>query len=350
MTSPTDASNERRLDLVFEGGGVKGIGLVGALTALDEKEFMPQSVAGTSAGAIVAALVAADYSVGELRQILSSLDFKSFRDRAFEGHIPVVGKYLSAAFRKGMFQGEVFHKWIGELLERKGVRTFADLVDPEFADDPRYRYKLQVIASDITAHDLLVLPRDAKRFGVEPDDLPVADAVRMSMGIPMYFKPWPWRSQADGKDKGKEHLIVDGGVLSNFPVWIFDSDGEPPWPTFGLMLVEPELRATPGANQPTAADTGLVTYVKDLASTMMEAHDRMYLQNDTFARTIPIPTLGVRTTEFDLPPEKADALFESGRQAAVDFLARWNFEKYKATFRSGERPTRREAIGELQDP
>jgi NTE family protein len=64
-------------------------------------------------------------------------------------------------------------------------------VDAEFADEPRHRYRLQVIASDITAHRLLVLPRDAKRFfAIEPDDLDVAEAIRMSMSIPIYFKPW----------------------------------------------------------------------------------------------------------------------------------------------------------------
>jgi NTE family protein len=333
-----------RVDLVLEGGGMKGIGLVGALTALDEKGFEPQNVAGTSAGAIAAALVAAGYSVGELREILSTLDYEKFKDETVESHIPVVGKYLSAVLEKGMYKGEEFHQWIEALLAAKGVHTFADLVDPEYADEPDYRYRLQVIATDITAHDLLRLPRDAARFGVEPDDLPVADAVRMSMSIPIFFEPWRWRSA----DDGEEHLIVDGGVLSNFPVWIFDSEGEPPWPTFGLMLVEPDPKADPGADQPATADTDFVTYLKDLTSTMLEAHDRMYLQNDTFVRTIPIPTLGVRTTEFDLSPERADELFESGHGAALEFLADWDFEAYKRTFRSGAQPTRTEAISDLQ--
>jgi NTE family protein len=337
-------SDDRRVDLVMEGGGVKGIGLVGALAALDQHGFQAQNLAGTSAGAITAALVAAGYSVSELHGILTGLDFNSFKDETWEGHIPLVGEYVSALVEKGMYKGEHFLEWMRELLEKKGVRTFADLVDPESAGEADSRYRLQLIATDITAHELLRLPRDAERFGMEPDDLGVAEAVRMSMGIPIFFEPWRWRSQADGK----EHLIVDGGVLSNFPVWIFDSAGEPRWPTFGLMLVEPEPRAAPGANQPASADTGIVTYLKDLVSTMLEAHDRMYLENDTFVRTIPIPTLGVRTTEFDLSPERAEALFESGRKAGEDFLSRWDFDAYKATFRSGERPSRRHAVDELK--
>jgi hypothetical protein len=53
-------------------------------------------------------------------------------------------------------------------------------------------------------------------------------------------------------------------------------------------------------------------------------------------------------TEFDLSRERATALHESGRRAAADFLDRWDFETYKATFRAQEAPTRRELLGDLQ--
>ncbi len=331
------------VDLVMEGGGVKGIGLVGALAVLEERGFEVQRVAGTSAGAITAALVAAGYSAAELHEVLLGLNFNSFKDPTWEDHIPLVGEVFSGLLEKGVFKGEHFLKWMRGLLAVKGKHTFGDLVDPDATDEAEDRHRLQVIATDITDHELLRLPRDAERFGVDPDELGVAEAVRMSMSIPIFFGPWRWRSRTDGR----EHLIVDGGVLSNFPVWIFDSAGEPRWPTFGLMLVEPEPRAAPGANQPPAPDASIVTYLKDLVNTMLEAHDRMYLENDTFVRTIPIPTLGVRTTEFDLTRERAEALYESGRQAAEAFLASWRFDAYKATFRTGAAPGRRQAVGEV---
>lgn len=336
-------SDGESVDLVMEGGGVKGIGLVGALAVLEERGFEVQRVAGTSAGAIAAALVAAGYTAAELRQVLLELDFNSFKDETWEDRIPLVGEVVSAVFEKGMYKGERFLEWMQGLLAAKGVRTFADLPAGEPSGDDGDAHRLQVIATDITDHELLRLPRDAARFGVEPDELAVAEAVRMSMSIPIFFEPWRWRSQTDGR----EHLIVDGGVLSNFPVWIFDSAGEPRWPTFGLMLVEPEPRAAPGANQPPAPDVSIVTYLKDLVETMLEAHDRMYLENDTFVRTIPIPTLGVRTTEFDLTRERAEALYGSGRKAAEDFLARWDFDAYKAAFRAGAAPGRRQAVDKL---
>jgi NTE family protein len=70
-----------RCDAVFEGGGVKGIGLVGAIAATEEKRYQFVNVAGTSAGAIIAALIAAGYGAKELREIMRSLDYSKFKDK-----------------------------------------------------------------------------------------------------------------------------------------------------------------------------------------------------------------------------------------------------------------------------
>lgn len=341
--TPTDF----RADLVFEGGGVKGIGLAGALQTLEERGYAPQNVAGTSAGAISAALLAAGYGADELREIIVSLDYRQFQDEAWEDKVPVIERSLSLLLDLGLYEGDRFLEWMRERLEAKGVRTFADLVHPDFADDPRFRSRLQVIASDVTTHELLVLPRDAKKLGIEADDLDVALAVRMSMSIPVFFEP----VRFENPETGRTHVIVDGGMLSNFPVWLFDcDDGEAPeWPTFGLLLVEPKPSSPIGARLPkpkmeSSGPGAVIDYVKALAQTMMEAHDRMYVEQANYARTIPIPTLGVGTTEFDLPRERALALYDSGRWAAEKFLDDWDFDAYVSEFRTGKEHSRRAAV------
>jgi len=342
----TDVS-PKKVDLVFEGGGVKGIGLAGAIETLEEHRYVPQNVAGTSAGAISAGLLAAGYSAAELKEIIMGLDYRQFQDEAWEDKVPVIDRSLSMLLDLGLYEGDRFLEWIRELLEAKGVRTFAQLVHPDFEDHPRFRSRLQVIASDVTTHELLVLPRDAHKLGVEPDELDVALAIRMSMSIPVFFEPVRWQDPRSGE----EHLIVDGGMLSNFPVWLFDCDAgeEPEWPTFGLLLVEPEPSVQVGERLPqernaTRGPRAVVDYVKALAQTMMEAHDRLYVEQATYARTIPIPTLGVGTTEFDLAPHRAQALYDSGRRAAERFLETWDFDAYLAEFRSGKRHSRRAAL------
>jgi NTE family protein len=330
---------ERRVDLVFEGGGVKGVGLVGAVSELLARGYEPQNIAGSSAGAIVASLLAAGYGADELTRVILDLDYRQFRDRGWEEHIPLAGRTVSLLIDQGIYEGRIVREWITDLLAAKNIAVFGDLVVEEFAADPRYRHRLQVIASDVTGRRLLVLPRDAARLGIEPDRLSVGFAVRMSMSIPIFFEPVRIANAQDGL----EHVIVDGGMLSNYPVWLFDSEGEPDWPTFGLLLVEPEPQTSVAARLP-KPDHGahvLIDYVKSLAQTMMEAHDRLYVEKANFARTIPIPTLGVGTTEFDLSRQRALDLHESGRTAAAAFLDTWDFAAYIAEFRRGKSHGRR---------
>jgi NTE family protein len=339
------AHEEQFADLVFEGGGVKGIGLAGAFAALEQRGFTPKGVAGTSAGAITAALVAAGYSSAELDEVLLDLRFADFKDEAWEDKLPLVGKAVGLLRDRGIYEGKFFQEWITGLLEAKGITRFGQLVDEE-AEDPAGRYRLRVIASDVTHRRMLVLPDDADHLGVDPEELQIAYAVRMSMSIPIFFEP----VIHENPKTGEEHLIVDGGMLSNFPVWLFDCEGrDPRWPTFGLMLVEPNPKVAIGHRLPGeehgAKRGSLIDYLKSLASTMMEAHDRLYLENATYARTITIPTLGIGTTEFGIAPDRVRELYESGHTAAEEFLDQWDFAAYIEEYRRGrEAPGRRESM------
>jgi NTE family protein len=338
-------------DLVCEGGGVKGVGLAGAFSVLEERGYRVQNVAGTSAGAITAALIAAGYDSATLKEVIFGLDFAPFMDKGWEDRIPVAGKITSLLLDQGVYEGTRFVDWMTELLAAKDVRTFGDLRTGD--EDPRYAHRLQVIASDVTSRRLLVLPRDAAVLGLDPDELDVALAVRMSMSIPLFFEP----VRIHNSKTNHEHLIVDGGMLSNYPVWLFDcDDGEAPaWPTFGLLLVEPEPKTPITARLPEPEHAprgarGLMALLSAMVHTMMEAHDRLYVEKEQYARTIPIKTLGVGTTEFALSGERKLALYNSGRSAAEEFLAAWDFDAYVAEFRQGKAHSRRADIATQLHP
>jgi NTE family protein len=336
-------NGEKRVDLVFEGGGVKGIALAGAYSVLEDRGFEVQNVAGASAGAIVGSLVTAGYSAKELHDLLEATPFSSFMDKGWEDKIIGLGIPISILKDHGIYEGKVFLDWIKDKLAGKGISTFGDLRNPGEVD-PRWQYRLQVVVSDVTTHSLLLLPRDAEQIGRTADDLEVADAVHMSMAMPIFFEPVT--VQRDGQDV----VLVDGGMLSNFPVWVFDSDGVPEWPTFGLKLVDPDPKQQqPG--EPTEVPVkhnvlkNLVGYLLDLVSTMTDAHDKLYLERDSFVRTITISNLGVKATQFNLSKDTAEALYKSGQEAAQTFLSTWDFDAYKAAFRSGaEQPTRRDVV------
>jgi len=339
---------------VFEGGGVKGIALVGVLEVLDQRGFVPQNMAGASAGAIVAVLYAAGYTPAELYEILKRLNFREFLDKGWEDRVLGVSYPLSILKDQGIYEGNAFRDWLTGLLAAKGKHTFSDLLHPDHPEDPRFRHRAQVVVSDLTARRMLVLPRDAERvLGVAPDELSIAEAVRMSMSIPIFFEPVSFSVEKEGENRiVGEHMMVDGGMLSNFPVHIFDVDGEPDWPTFGLLLTEPEARA-PDARAITGVEPSqgpvakTIDYAKSLLETLLEAHDRMYLEAADFVRTIPIDTLGVKTTDFDLGDTEKDALYESGRGAAEKFLAGWTFDAYIEHFRTGTTVSRRENLRKL---
>ncbi len=334
-------------DLVFEGGGVKGIGLAGAFRELADRGYQASCVAGTSAGAITAALVAVGYAGDELEEVvLDQMKFSQFADRAGLNRFGLPGEMLEFSKLHGLHSGKYFLQWMTERLQAKGITTFGQLRDPAMPVGHQRAYKLQVIASDLTGHSMLILPRDAGALGLDPDTLEIARAVRMSMSIPVFFEPVVVAPPQGGPD----HVIVDGGLLSNFPVWLFDcpDDTPPRFPTFGMLLVAPQQDApllptpTPNADlQPVSSDA---EYLKAIADTVMQAHDRFYVEQANYARTIPIPTLGVRTTQFDISADQARALFESGRSAARQFLTTWSFEDYRNRFRTGDAHSRRPTV------
>jgi len=75
-------------DVVFEDGGVRGIGLAGALVVAEEKGYQWESLAGTSAGVIVASLLAAGYTAAEIKAIINEPDYTRFKDTSLIDKIP----------------------------------------------------------------------------------------------------------------------------------------------------------------------------------------------------------------------------------------------------------------------
>ena len=170
------------VNLVLEGGGVKGIGLVGAISVLEERGFGFVRVAGTSAGAIVGSLVAAGFNSTEMQELMAPLDYTKFRDASELERVLPLDEGLALWFHEGVYKGDYFHKWISEQLATKDKHTFGDLrtdLGPEIPDSQQY--KLVVMASDVSQGQLVRLPW-AFADPVHPrDGQLIADAVRASM-------------------------------------------------------------------------------------------------------------------------------------------------------------------------
>jgi NTE family protein len=314
-------------DAVFEGGGVKGIGLVGAVCCLEEKGYRWQRLAGTSSGAIIASLLAVGYKGKDIKKMLLNLDYTSFLDRTRIQSIPLLGRGLGILVEKGMYNGDSLERWIANILKCSGKTKFKDIsVNGES--------RLKIIASDITRREMLVLPDDLKKYDIDPMEFEISKAVRMSIGLPLYFKP------VRLEYKGGASYIVDGGILSNFPVWLFDVEGIPRWPTIGFKIVEPPSGTA-------IEKTDLKSFIMDIVDTVIEQNEARYIKNSDFVRTIPIPSLGISVTNFDITKEKSLELFSMGYKCGEEFLKNWDFEKYVKTFRMGNAPSRRDMLMEI---
>ena len=327
-----DIYNKKKFaDAVFEGGGIKGIGLVGALKIFEENGYEWKNISGTSAGSIVAALVAVGYTAEEVKRLMLQLDYKKISDKN-HFNIPIFSDCYNLLFKKGIFKGDYIENWIDDILSNKinhsGEKkvTFGDLIIPEekgiLLNNNKYKrkYKLHIIATDISNGKMLILPEDIADYGLNPDEFQVSSAVRMSISIPYFFQP----VNLNNVDSNKKSLIVDGGVLSNYPVWIFDVNGAPRFPTIGFKL---------GGNKEIREHkiTNILNFTSSIIETMLEAQDDIHIREMDYLRTVKINTLDIKTTDFNISNEKIIDLYNSGEICAKDFLINWdnNYKKHK---------------------
>jgi predicted acylesterase/phospholipase RssA len=320
-------------DLVLEGGGMKGLGATGAALRLLEEGYTFPRVAGTSEGAILGAFLVAGVDAAAMEELMARLDYSRVPDLA-PPRVPIASEGLSLVAKGGAHPGYYLHEWVHEQLERLGVSTFGDLRRDDDGADANLpesrRYKLVVMTTDITRGRLLRLPWDYEQFALDPDKQLVADAVRASMSIPLYFTPRKLRHE----QTGAESTLVDGAVLSNFPIEIFDrTDGrDPRWPTFGVKIIP----ALPGADAKLFPPLALpmlppMRELEQVVVTAIVGHDQSYIERPCVQRrTIDVDTSSVGIVEFDADKNTRDGVVESGKQAAERFLAGWDWDEYRA--------------------
>ncbi len=340
---------ELRADLALEGGGVRGIALVGAVLALDEAGYRFQRVAGTSAGAITAAIIAGIAQTGHdmtmLLSSLRSLDVRKFMPegklhQAFDRRIGHFAKIVTDATiltnREGLYSCDYLEEWLGPIMhEQLGIKTFADLrlsddFDPELKVPGNQQYRLVVFATDLTRSRLARLPWDYSAYGVEIDGQDPVEAVRASMSIPFLFEPVHFQAydttvevETSGgtmtpvRYPAGPHTWVDGALLARFPIHSFDRvDGRPPrWPTIGIKLSQFRTDYQTSEYRESA-----IAIAVQCLKTMMSEWDVVAPHETTAGRTIFINNEGLNAMNFDITELEQERLFLNGVEAATRFV------------------------------
>lgn len=322
-------------NLVFEGGGVKGIAYVGALDVLENKEILKdiERVGGTSAGAINAILVGLSFSQTETKELLWSLDFKNFMDDSWG----VVRDTKRLIKEYGWYKGDFFRSWIGKQIEKKTGNSESTFGDIEAMKGQKKFKSLYFMGTNHSTGFSEVFS-----FEHTPR-MCVADAVRISMSIPLFFA---------AKRSIRGDIYVDGGVLDNYPVKLFDREkyinGEEGIETKYYEKINKEVKSmnrpvsrylynkqTLGFRLDTKEEIALfrdhaepvtkkiddfMDYSWALINTILDAQQNAHLHSDDWARTVYIDTLGVNTTDFSLKDDKKQAMVESGKRGTEKYF------------------------------
>ncbi len=334
-------------NLVFEGGGVKGIAYVGALEVLNREGILDniERVAGTSAGAMMAVLVGLRYSEEEIKEILWKLNFKNFMDSSW-GFVRDSKRLLK---EYGWYKGDFFRDLIAGFIKEKtgkGEATFK-----EIADTGQFR-EIFLVGANISTGLSEVF--SAKKTPT----MKVADAARISMSIPLFF------AAVKGGTNGKQ-IYVDGGLLDNYTLktfdqmdWLVDKNNarrteyydkinqKLPTPrstkpkneyvynkeTLGFRLdTLDDIGSFLGTQEPKSKEiNSFFTYTKALITTLIDFQNNTHLHSDDWQRTVYIDTLGVGAVDFDISDTKKRELVDSGKRFTEAYLEWYNNDEEKA--------------------
>ncbi|MDD5091794.1 MAG: patatin-like phospholipase family protein [Candidatus Wallbacteria bacterium] len=330
-------------NLVFEGEGVRGLAYAGALFSLDERGILSgiKRCAGTSTGALTAMMVCLGYSPEEIISTMFETDFAALRDRSRRREQDI----LRLVTRYGWYSGKRLHDWIRTLVEKKtGNRniTFAELkLSRKFRD-------LFVIGANLSTHF-------AEVYSFEHTPMfRVADAVRISVSLPFLFAS---RHNASGD------IMVDGGLLDNYPVRIFDRkryirDGfkltryyedfneglrqrgektELEWvhnnETLGFRVdTRDEIAAFRDGIAPVANKiTNIVDFSWHMILSMLNTQNQRHLNSDDWQRTVYISTCGINAFNFRITDNEKARLVKSGLEYTEKY-----FEWYDSAMAESE--------------
>lgn len=317
MTATADQLKQHTFrNLVFEGGGAKGSAYAGAVQVLDEHNLLDpiQQIAGTSAGAITAALLATGGGSAGLMDAVEKTDFAKF----IQDKDGLIGDAVRVISHYGFHTGDEFVSILkGNIKQFSGSAdlTFSELA--AMADDSPQRFKrLTVIASNLTKQ------RPERIDANSHPNLPIWHAVRASISIPIVFEP-----VQIGQD-----MMVDGGLAWNFPIDLFDtielnkSSGEqtriPNDETLGFFL-EPHNLVKEGQQfQPNDVTfDSLKGFGMALSTYLYTTANSKHIKPCDRRRTVFIDDLGISATDFSIPANQVDALIESGREATNRFFS-----------------------------
>jgi len=287
--------------LVFEGGSVKGSAFSGAITYLEENKLLTNvnHFAGSSAGAIVAGALAVGYKSHEIRKIMMETDFSEFKHCNWITKHSKTAQLYSLIHHWGIYDSSYFYEWFGNLMERKTGNkdiTFGDIKD-------RYGNIVVITGTNLTKRATTFFSHTNHRT------MPLRLAVRISMSIPLFFKPVIFEKE----------LYVDGGLLTNYPIQVFDYQIDPKY-VIGFNLLSGD--ESPNRTLFNGSDeiNNILQLIKSIALSCHTQIERLHISSGDWKRTVPINTEDVSGADFNISKSVKNRLYSEGYMSTKKFI------------------------------
>lgn len=325
-------------NLVFEGGGVRGIAFGGVVKFLEDHNLISdiKRLAGSSAGSIVAAGLAIGYTGDEIIKLLDETNFSKFKDDSW-GVVIDVYRFVT---QYGVYKGDAFLKWFKDVIKAKGEDeniTFKQVYD-------KYGKELVITGTCLNRATTYYFHHTTY------PDMPIALAVRISMSIPLVFKAITLKRQEKRvDDNGNDVLdndgnpiideyddvMVDGGLLNNYPIWVFDGDkiGDDhvteekmrKSKTLGFKLMSDDERKDYKLYHIDEKIDDIVGYFSAFINSMTIQIERGHIRSGYWENTVCVNTGNVKSMNFSLPKQTKDRLIKSGYDSTKNhFYCRLN--------------------------
>ena len=305
-------------NLVFEGAGIRGIAYAGLLEEFEKANLITgiEKIGGTSAGAIIALPLALGYSAEDIKQIIYQTNFNKFND----GRFFFIGGIHRMKKRYGWYRGDKFSEWLADIIEHKTNDpdiTFLEMRNRGYKD-------LYITATCLNRQTMLVFSSESY------PDMKVQDAIRISMSVPLYFEAVFIDSTGaiikKPGDRTDLDVVVDGGIIGNFPVQLFDTIAgttriaNPA--TLGVRIDSDTQIEYDQATQQLAPIPieRFSSYMEALYVMVLENLNRRSLNEDDWKRTISVSSANIGPRVKKLSGSQKEDLLESGRRSAREFL------------------------------
>jgi NTE family protein len=346
------------VNLVFEGGGAKGIAYVGALSVLEKRGMLQyvDSVAGSSAGAIQALIYGLAYKISDMATILMNTNMSKFKDLYVEQKetywIQRLGTYFLNVTTKnenlgrGLYQGAEMERWLKKLVEDR-IKNLFDFT--EEGDDKKFLSEMVKKCGAITFEDAMHIREKFPNAGFKKmhftgtnftkkrlevfnenltPDMPLYLAARISGTFPWFFKTVLYN--------GCEYM--DGGVLNNFPMQVFDDLPVPKYylsedganlSTLGIKVDnEDEIKRIlwqtkdkQGEGFLDSFKDSVLNFIVGVDYTTVEKASELAVYGKYPHRSLQINDQKISTLNFDLSDEQKNKLIESGKKCTDEYLS-----------------------------